>query len=503
MTPLTRELLFCGYNELGAEHFYREIFGDDQLDEEGAFTPGKYVGIAVEVTKEKKDDGTPLIKRHNLYDDFGTIDLLTRTDNFCILSPISYAGKSRNSANARFMYALCIELDNVIFEKGKPVGLTRLINQWSARVHWIPRPTFVVSSGTGLHLYYAFEQPVPLYPNIVKQLKKLKHELTEKIWNRHTTTSHKKEEIQQESIFQGFRMVGTITKKGDRVTAHRVGDRVSLEYLNQFVKPANQVDVVYKSPLSLREAQARYPDWFERRVVQKKPKGQWATSRNVYDWWKRRILDEAVVGHRYYCTMLLVVYAIKCSVYDAKKNPNPVTREELERDCLEVMRVFDERSADETNRFTESDMLDALQAWDDRDLYTYPINSIVNRSGIEIIPNKRNGRKQADHIRLMQSMKQLQQQLGEYKGDGRPAGQSKERDAVIEWRAQHPNGKKAECARETGIHRHTVSRWWDATDERPVPRTLDELDALMDSTSEASSTYKRQVPINWDELPFD
>jgi D-arabinose 1-dehydrogenase-like Zn-dependent alcohol dehydrogenase len=71
-------------------------------------------------------------------------------------------------------------------------------------------------------------------------LKRLKRELTEKIWNRHTT-SHKKEDIQQESIFQGFRMVGTITKNGDRATAHRVGDKVSLEYLNKFVAEGNFV----------------------------------------------------------------------------------------------------------------------------------------------------------------------------------------------------------------------------------------------------------------------
>ncbi len=501
MTKYTMELLRRGFEEVEPYDFYREIFGDDQLDEEGAFTPGKYVGIAVEVTKAKKADGSPLIRRHNIYDDFGTIDLLIYTDNFCITSPISYAGKSRSSENARFMYALCIELDNLIEKKGKPEGLARLINQWSDRVHWIPRPTFVVSSGSGLHLYYQFREAVPMYPDVVKQLKRLKRELTEMIWNRHTTTSHKKEDIQQESIFQGFRMPGTVTKKGDRATAHRVGDKVTLEYLNKFVKEANRVTPVYKSPMSLREAKAKYPEWYERRVVQKKPRGQWATNRAVYEWWKQRIFNEAVVGHRYYCMMLLVVYAIKCSVYDAEKNPRPVTREELEKDCLELLEVFDERSDTDTNRFTEKDVLDALQAWDEKELYTYPINSIVNRSGLIVTPNKRNHRKQADHVQLMNSMKQLKKQLGEYKGDGRPAGQSKERDAVIQWRQENPTGTKAACARETGISKPTVYRWWDAQPEIiERPRTLEELDALMEGRDEATPT--RQGAIAWDDLPF-
>lgn len=480
MTKYTLELLRRGFEELSPYDFYREVFGDNELDEEGAVSPGKYVGIAVEFTKAKKADGKPLIKRHNIYDDFGAIDWLINTNHFCITSPISYAGKSRNSENARYMYALCIELDNLIEKKGKPEGLERLINQWSDRVHWIPRPTFIVSSGSGLHLYYAFIKPIPLYRNTVKQLKQLKRELTEKIWNRHTTTSHKKEDIQQESIFQGFRMVGTITKNGDRATAHRVGDKVSLEYLNKFVAEGNAVTPIYKSPLTLREAKAKYPEWYERRVVEKKPKGQWATNRAVYEWWKRRIFEEAVVGHRYYCLMLLVVYAIKCSVYDAVKNPNPVTRQELERDCIELLAVFDERSDTDTNRFTEKDVLDALQAWDDRELYTYPVSSIANRSGIDIKPNKRNHRKQADHVKLMNSMKELKKQLGEYKGDGRPAGQSKEKNIIITWRQNNPTGTKAACVRETGISKPTVYRWWDS--QATVPANHNK--------------------IEWDDLPF-
>jgi hypothetical protein len=308
-------------------------------------------------------------------------------------------------------------------------------------------------------LYYHLERPLPLFPNIVRELKKYKHELTEKIWNRHVTKSTG-DAIQQESIFQGFRMVGSITKHGDRVTAYRTGEKVSLEYLNGFVSEKNRVTVVYKSELTLAQAKAKYPEWYEHRIVQHQPKGSWATNRAVYEWWKQRILEEAVVGHRYYCMMMLAVYAIKCSKFDLEKNPIPVTQEELERDCMELLTVFDERSDDPKNPFTEKDVSDALQAWDDRGLYTYPITSIANRSGIRIEKNKRNGRNQADHVKLMNAMKQLQQDLGEYRGDGRPAGKSRERDRVLQYRAEHPDAKPMECVRSTGISRNTVYRWW-------------------------------------------
>lgn len=34
-------------------------------------------------------------------------------------------------------------------------------------------------------------------------------------------------------------------------------------------------DLQYKSGLSLKEAQRKYPEWYERRIVNKEPKGRW------------------------------------------------------------------------------------------------------------------------------------------------------------------------------------------------------------------------------------
>ena len=32
---------------------------------------------------------------------------------------------------------------------------------------------------------------------------------------------------------------------------------------------------------------------------------------------------------------------------------------------------------------------------------------------------------------------------------------------VYEWRQQHPEGRKADCHRETGLDPKTVRKWWD------------------------------------------
>lgn len=446
------------YEEIQPMDFYREIFPDGELDvwrenpEERE--EHKYTGIIVEITKEKKKNGKAYIKRYTVTDDLDEIDRAIWSDNFCLMSPISYVGKSRRSENARIMYALVVELDNLIVKKdGTQEGLKRLIAQWSERVHWIPQPTYTVASGTGLHLYYVFEEGVPLFKNIVKELIAFKRELTEKIWNRHVTVSHTSETIQQESIFQAFRMVGTVTKKGDRVHAFKTGERVSIEYLNKYVEDKNQITMLYKSKLTLAEAKKKYPEWYERRIEKGISKGHWICKRDLYDWWKRKIIDGAVVGHRYYCMMMLSIYAIKCDI----------PREELEADCFEIAEIFEERTDSEDNHFTEKDVIDALQSFEDKGLVTYPVTSISNRSGIHIEKNKRNGLKQKDHLeiaRAIQKIKDRQQNKNWREGNGRPKGSGTKEQIVKEWRENNPNGKKADCIRATGLDKKTVYKWW-------------------------------------------
>ena len=443
------------YEEIQPMDFYREIFPDGELDawrenpEERE--EHKYTGIIVEITKEKKKNGKSYIKRYTVTDDLDEIDRAIWSNNFCVMSPISYVGKSRKSENARVMYALVVELDNLIVKKdGTQEGLKRLIAQWSERVHWIPQPTYTVASGTGLHLYYVFEEGVPLFKNIVKELIAFKRELTEKIWNRHVTVSHTSETIQQESIFQAFRMVGTVTKKGDRVHAFKTGERVSIEYLNKYVEKKNQITMLYKSKLTLAEAKKKYPEWYEKRIEKGISKGHWICKRNLYDWWKHKIIDGAVVGHRYYCMMMLSIYAIKCDI----------PREELEADCFEIAEIFEERTDSEDNHFTEKDVIDALQSFEDKGLVTYPVTSISNRSGIHIEKNKRNYRKQKDHIKIMNFFRDEINKNTTWNKIGN--GRKPKKDIVKQWRKENPKGKKADCIRDTGLTKPTVYKWWDS-----------------------------------------
>ena len=185
------------YDELTPTDFYRSIFPAGELEQRGQQEKGKYNAIAVELLPQEDKETKANALRHIITDDLEMIEQLQQSNNFIIISPISYAGRSRKAANARFIYALAIDFDGITEEH----YLIDLFHQM--KIEYLPQPTFIVSSGTGLHLYYVFNKPLPCFKNITKQLWELKRALTKKIWNSYTTSLHDKPQI--ESLYQGFR----------------------------------------------------------------------------------------------------------------------------------------------------------------------------------------------------------------------------------------------------------------------------------------------------------
>lgn len=429
------------FDELPPQDFYRSLFPIGELEERGKQEQGKYNAIAVELLPAADTDQANA-RRHIITDDLRRIEDLLKSDNFIIISPISYAGKSRIAANARFMYAIAIDLDGITEEH----YLADLFFQM--KNGFIPQPTYTVFSGTGIHLYYQLEEPLPCFKNIVKQLAELKKALTKKIWNKYTTELYDRPQI--ESLFQGFRMVGGITKSGGRTRAFITGEPVSIDYLNSFVEEkARLTEYRYKSRLTLAEAEKKYPEWYNDRIVEKKRRGVWTTKRDLFDWWVREIKSGAAVGHRYFCIMVLAIYAKKAGI----------DRQELEQTAFELVKPFDRLTQEQNNRFTREDVLAALEMYNDNYI-TFPIDSIVNLTDIPIEKNKRNYRTQATHLKIARATKLVLREVGEMKPEGRPS-----KEAIIrEWRRQHPTGSKAECIAATGISKPTVYKHWAAGD---------------------------------------
>lgn len=427
--------------------FYREIFPEGTFERKGHFEDKK--GNAIAVTIPKKENGIALqiegdgrAKRHTITDELDTLQELEDTD-FTIMSPISYFGRRRCGKNARYLYALVFDLDGV----GMP-QLRDTLHQMNKDI--LPKATFVVNSGTGLHLYYVLKEPIPMYPSNQKYLKELKYSLTRQIWNRFTSTIR---EPQMQGIMQGFRVVGSGSKLGREypVVAYRLGGRVELDSLLEYIPDSNGErqrlqGIMRKGRLTLEEAKQKYPDWYDRRVVKKERRGHWTVKRDLYDWWLHRIEDEIKVGHRFYGIMTLAIYAKKCGIEE----------DELRRDAFGLLQPYDRMSEEEINRFTNDDVVCALEMFNE-DYVTFPRDDIAKISGMSMPVNKRNWRKQEDHLRRARAVQEIDYPNGSWKNQqGRP----KAENVVTEWRQQHPEGRKIDCHRDTGLDPKTIRKWW-------------------------------------------
>ena len=394
---------------------------------------------------------------------------------FVVSTPATYVGRRRFKSNARYLYALAFDLDEV----GVP-ELSEVIHQQT--IGMTPQANIIVNSGDGIHLYYILAKPMPLYPKVYETLTAIKKALTRLVWNKASSRTGELNQVQIQPIIQPFRVPGSRSKHGDIVTAWHNADAPlhTIETLNRFATKSSFK--IYNSGVSQEQAQALdkgaystnrltkarakelYPEWYQRRIEEGAPRKTWNVHRGLYDWWLNKLWesDQVAIGHRYHCIMFLAVYAKKCSV----------PFEELKRDALALVPRMEALTGNTGRHFSVQDALDALKAYKESS-ETYPRQLVEDRSGLRIEPNKRNGRPQDLHLKLARGSRDILQEAKGRKdwreGNGRPKGSivlaedSPQYAKVQEWRRNNPNSNnKSRCARETGLDRKTVRKWWQS-----------------------------------------
>lgn len=441
---LKNEFLQDRFKETKPMDFYRDIFPVGSFQKEKDYKKKACNGILNIVDGSKKSKTTRII-----FDDLKELEKVQK-EKFVITSLISYIGSQRIKANARWLYGITIDLDGVNL-----ITLGELFHQIEKGYHLMP--TYVVNSGNGLHLYYVFKKPIALYTHTHEKLKKFKYEIIRNIWNRYTSTDRNPQLL---GIWQGFRVVGTQTKLGKQflVRAFKTGEKIDIFDLNNYIHydelKFQKSDLNYKSNLSLEEAKEKFPEWYEKRIVQGLKPNRWVVKRALYDWWLDKLKKEVQTGHRYSALTVLVSYAVKCNIH----------YEEVEKDCYDLIPILDEISREESNRFTERDVKDALKFYKES-YVNFSRNEAERVSGITIPPNKRNGRKQEIHLMGARAIQEINDRVNRTTWRNKN-GQPLKKDIVIEWRKNNPKGKKIECERETKLSRHTVLKWWNFYQEK-------------------------------------
>lgn len=400
---------------------------------------------AVYLYQDKKNDGTNRrLSRRIMLSDSWEEDYknFIKNNSLALCSGLSYRGRTNRLEKAQHMNAMIFDLDGVGENELKNL-LLRIGKEKSYRT--LPQPTFIVVSGTGLHLYYVFEKPIELFPNIKLQLKKLKYDLTFRIWEYKGTSTQK--QIQYQSINQSFRMVGSINNKYNLpVIAFKTGEKVSLDYLNHYASEENnQVDLSMPfapTKYTLEEAKEKFPDWYERVIVKKnKTIPKWHVKRDLYDWWLGQS-SKVKGGHRYFYLMCMCIYGVKCDI----------PKKEVEKDMRNIFIGLSE--IEHSNELTEEDIISALETYD-RGYYNFKIDDIIKLTDIHIEKNKRNYRKQSDHVKLMNTMKEFKKNMGENVKEGRPAKEHLVKDYI----QANPKATPTVVARELNISRTTVYKY--------------------------------------------
>ena len=148
--------------------------------------------------------------------------------------------------------------------------------------------------------------------------------------------------------------------------------------------------------------------------------------------------------------MCMAIYAYKCDVSKAQ------LRKDMQTAFEDLQMVQHE------NALTEDDIKSALEAYD-REYYNFTISDIEALTDVHIERNRRNGLTQEKHLYLARRRKEDMKAIGipMKAAEGRPCGSGTAQEKVLAWREQHPDGRKSDCHKDTGLDPKTIRKWWE------------------------------------------
>lgn len=355
--------------------------------------------------------------------------------NDVLMGGCTYFKEFVSKRTAQDIHAFIIDMDNVY----SGILLMAFQRDWAtANGVPLPMPTYIVNSGIGLHLYYVLEEPLPHYRRCAEDIDRLYRELAEQ------QTTHRNYLRRQVQWFgQDFRMAGGCGKDMWLNQAYRVGKKWGADEL----AAACGLDIHFPKLGDEWKPERKAGKPKKKHKPHTKRDG-WHTNRAFYDSALRQCREKSVEGWRYTSMCALAVIAWKCDV----------PYEEVEQDLYALLPVFNK---DAERKVKEREVGSALKMYNEKAMLTTR-QRLEDWQGWKYSPIKRNGRKQDVHLERARAVQAIDFPNGEWRNkDGRPTREQ----TVRKWREAHPDGKKIECERETGLSRKTVLKWWKGAED--------------------------------------
>lgn len=366
--------------------------------------------------------------------------------NDILLGGSTYFKNFVSKATAKDVHALIIDMDNV----WAGVLQSALQNDWNEDDKDLPKPTYIVNSGTGLHLYFLFDEPIPHYVCNSEKIDQLYRRLAVQ-----QTTSRIYLQKQVQWFGQDFRMAGSLNKYNWRNEVFRVGEKWDIDRLAQAVGMEDTHFVRYGEP------RTRQPVKRERTKNRTKRKG-WRCNQGFYDYTLERCRNETKEGNRYMSFCALTVIAWKCNVPISKveqdlkglipKYNKGAKRQITEKEIEHALRMYNEKAM-----LTQRERLQDWIGWE----YKPQTN---RHYGKQVFKRKKSqeardkGLKNTNLEVRGWAVRDAMYPDGEWRNkDGAPSKQ----EEVRAWRQLHPDGKPKDCMADTGISKNTVYRWWN------------------------------------------
>lgn len=379
--------------------------------------------------------------------------------NDVYVPPASFINGYYSGTGCKDILALVVDLDGIDPETLKNILENGNIGDMT------PLPTYIVNSGSGVHFYYVFKEPVPHYHcnrPILKSMYKRLCMITKK---------NIKARTDRHALTQPFRLPGSQTKLGQTATGWKSGDKWGAhEFAHRLGVDSEKLDLQQRPLLSQKEYHAEKERRMDERGPAKKGKRQWKSSLDgnvgFYEYCLERCFEETQEGTRYNSLVGMTVVA-----YKVRLGHTPEGRERLERDLLRLVAHYNKIG----KRMRPKEAAKALRAY----------NPEADRCRSETLEEwfgwefrrdakKRREERKEKHpdapvlsraeiledARLIRDIRMRRLGRKWDDGNGRKPGSGSKEQEVRSWRIQNPNGKPADCIRETGISKNTVYKWW-------------------------------------------